>query len=342
MSQLQAMQARLQDANQAQAFIQQRRMAISAYVAQHSSLQNLTAKYTAGLNQDAYYYSQQVQQYRSMLNDPGKLEMQALSMVSRLPAYQLFMKNNSQLSGLFKLPGGDGPGTAQAIPGLQTHSQISQQVQSQATAGGGGSGPDMGSVTSKVQAAQSQLDAYKSRISQLGAGSTTASAPDFRPNDQKTKSLWHRLEYGVNFQTTRNSYYYPTTTDFGASLGYRLGHSNVIGIGASWKMGWGPDINHISISGQGVGLRSFVQVAIKNGFSALFGYEYDYTTPYASIQQLRQVQYWTPAGLLGVGKTISTKSKIFKKAQLQLLWDFLAAQQVPQGQPLVFRIGYTF
>ncbi len=190
MSQLQAMQARLQDANQAQAFIQQRRMAISAYVAQHSSLQNLTAKYTAGLNADAYYYSQQVQQYRSMLNDPGKLEMQALSMVSRLPAYQLFMKNNSQLSGLFKLPGGDGPGTAQAIPGLQTHSQIAQQVQSQAAAGGGGSGPDMGSVTSKVQVAQSQLDAYKSRISQLGAGSTTASAPDFRPNDQKTKYLF--------------------------------------------------------------------------------------------------------------------------------------------------------
>ncbi len=146
----------------------------------------------------------------------------------------------------------------------------------------------------------------------------------------------------MNFQTTRNSYYYPTTTDFGASLGYRLGHSNVIGIGAAWKMGWGPDINHISITGQGVGLRSFVQVAIKNGFSALGGYEYDYTTPYTSLQVLRQLQYWTKSGLLGLGKTISTKSKIFKKAQVQILWDFLSYQQVPQGQPLLFRIAYNF
>jgi len=347
MSQLQAMQAKLQDANAARLFIQQRRQQIVQYLSQHSSLQGLESKYTSGINQDAYYYSQQVNQYRDLLNDPGKLGQKALSMVSGLPAYQHFMQTNGQLAGLFKLPGGGGAGggAAQPLPGLQTHSQIATQVQSQvgsAASGSSGGGDGMGAVQSKVQAAQGQLDSYKSKLSQLGAGGGLADAPSFRPNDQKTKTFWHRLEYGVNFQTTTSSYYYPTTTDLGASLGYRLGHSNVIGIGASYKMGWGSSIQHMAISGQGVGLRSFVQIAIKNGFSATGGFEYNYTTPFTHLQQLRQVSDWTRSGLLGLSKTVSLKSRVFQKTQVQLLWDFLSYQQVPQGQVLVFRVGYTF
>jgi hypothetical protein len=346
MSQLQAIQAKLQVTNAAKVFIQQRQQQISQYLTQHSSLQGLESKYTAGINRDAYYYSQQVNQYKAMLNDPGKMGQKALSVVSGLPAYQSFMKTNGQLAGLFKLPGagGDG-GNAQAIPGLQTHGQIATQVQSQvgsAASGSSGGGDGMGAVQSKVQAAQGQLDSYKAKLSQVGAGGTMADAPSFRPNDQKTKTFWHRLEYGVNFQTTTASYYYPTTTDFGLSLGYRLGHSNVIGIGASYKMGWGSSIEHVAITGQGVGLRSFLQIAIKNGFSAMGGFEYNYTTPFTTLQQIRQVQDWTRSGLIGLSKTVSLKSRVFKKTQVQLLWDFLSYQQVPQTAPIVFRVGYTF
>ena len=337
---LQTLQAKLMDADQAKLFIQERRQQIGQYLAQHSNLQSLAGGYIKGLNQDAYYYSQQVMEYRNMLNDPGSLERKALAMVSRMPAYQIFMQRNSQLSGLFKLPG-SGDATAQALPGLQTHGQIAQQVQSQISAGGGGS-QGLSTLQNKVQSAQSQLDSYKAKLGQLGAGSTLADAPDFRPNDQKTKTLWHRLEYGVNFQATHSNFYYPTMTDLGVSLGYRLGHSNVVGIGASYKMGWGRDIQHIALSGQGVGLRSFVQIAIKNGISATGGFEYNYTTPFTSYQQLRQLQYWTKSGLIGLSKTVSMKSRVFKKTQLQLLWDFLSYQQVPHTQPVLFRIEYNF
>jgi hypothetical protein len=342
-SQLQTAQAKLQVASQAQTFMQQRRAQISQYIAQHASLQGMMSKYTASMGKSAYYYSQQVSQYKDMLNSPDRLEQKALSMVSGLSAYQSFMKSNSQLSGLFKLPGGDGTGAAaQAIPGLQTHSQISQQVQGQITNAASGGGDGMGAIQSKLQAGQSELDGYKAKLGLLGGGNTAAAAPDFRPNDQKTKSLWHRLEYGVNFQTTHSTYYYPTTTDLGVTLGYRLGHSNIVGVGASYKMGWGSDFQHIAISGQGVGLRSFLQVAIKSGLSATGGFEYNYTVPFTSYQQLRQLQYWTKSGLIGLSKTVSMKSSVFKKAQLQLLWDFLSYQQIPQTQPIIFRIGYTF
>jgi len=339
---LQAAESKLQIAAQAKAFVQQRKQLIGQYIAQHANVQSLLSKPYSAMNQGIYYYSQRLQQYRDMFYSPDKLEKQALTRLSGLPAFQTFMKNNSRLTGLFKLPGagvGSGTGSAQPLPGLQTHAQLSQQVQSQVTASGSAG---MDAFQSKLQSAQSELNSYKSKLSQLGAGSTPADIPDFRPNDQKTKTLWRRLEYGANFQTTHTNYYYPVTTDLGLSLGYRLDHGKVVGIGASYKLGWGSGINHITLSSQGVGLRSFLQLPLKRSFSAMGGFEYNYTTPFTSYQQLKQLQYWTKSGLIGVNKTISMKSRVFKKTQLQLLWDFRSYQAVPKTQPILFRIGYTF
>jgi hypothetical protein len=150
------------------------------------------------------------------------------------------------------------------------------------------------------------------------------------------------LQFGFNFQTTHNSYYYPTLIDLGLSLAYQLGHNNSVGVGASYIIGLGNGINDITLTRNGVGLRSFLNIKIKGSFSATGGFEYNYTTPFTSYQQLREIQYWTRSGLLGITKTISTKSKVFKQTTLSLLWDFLSYQQVPQTQAFLFRIGYNF
>jgi hypothetical protein len=336
-SQLQTLQAKMQDADQVKSFVQQRKQAIAQYISQHSDLQGMLGKEYAGMNQDLYYYSQQVRQYKEMLNSPDQLEQKALSLLNQLPAFQNFMKNNSQLGSLFSLPGNYS--TAQGLAGLQTRDQVSQLVQGQVAAGGVGG---TATLQSNLQSAESQLDGFKNKLSQLGGGSGDMDMPDFKPNDQKTKTLWKRLEYGVNFQTTHDNFYFPTVTDFGLSLGYKLGNSNVVGVGASYKVGWGNGINHIALSSQGVGLRSFLQIKIKSSFSATGGFEYNYTTPFTSYQQLRQIQYWTTSGLIGITKTVSMKSRVFKKTQLQLLWDFLSYQQVPKTQPILFRIAYNF
>src|SRR5262249_6706267 len=160
--------------------------------------------------------------------------------------------------------------------------------------------------------------------SSLGAGNGDVEMPDFKPNDQRSKTFLKRLEYGANFQTTRNNYMFPTVTDFGASVGYKLGHGNIVGVGASYKLGWGNGIQHVHFSNGGVGLRSFLQVKLKGTFSASGGFEYNYTTPFTAFQQLRQLEYWTKSGLVGVTKTVSMKSSVFKKTTLSLLWDFLS------------------
>jgi len=336
-SQFQSLQVKVQDADQVKAFVQQRKQDISRYLAQHANLHGSFGKDYAELNQNVYYYSQQVRQYKEMWNDPSQMERKVLQLLNKLPAFQSFMKNNSQLAGLFGLP--TNYGSPESLIGLQTRSQVAQQIQGQVAAAGPG-GP--AALQSNLQSAQSQLDGYKEKLNKLGQGNGDIDMPDFKPNDQKTKSFLHRLELGTNFQTTHNNYYFPTVTDLGISLGYKLGHSNIVGIGASYKIGWGNGLQHLALSSQGAGLRSFLEIKIKGTFSATGGLEYNYTTPFSSFQDIKNIQRWTHSGLIGISKTISMKSQLFKKTKLQLLWDFLSYQQVPRTQPLLFRVGYNF
>ena len=336
-SQFQALQAKMQDADIAKAYVQSRQQQISEYLAAHANVAGVLGKPLAGMQEEQVYYTQRVQQYKAMLSDPSALAQQALSMLGRLPAFQSFMTTHSQLGSLFHLPGNYS--TPQAVNGLQSKEQVAGLVKSQVSAGGSGGAS---ALQANLQSAESSLDGYKDKLSKLGLGNGDAQMPNITPNDQKSKTFLGRLQYSFNFQTTHNSIYYPSLLTLGLGLGYKLGHSNVIGIGASYEMGTGNGINHIAITGNGLGLRSFATIKLKTSFSLYGGLEYNYTTPFTNYQQLRQLQYWTKSGLIGVQKTVSMKSNVFKQTTLALLWDFLSYQQVPQTQPLIFRIGYTF
>lgn len=337
LTQMKMLEAKMQDADQIKAYVRERKQQMAQYIQQHTNLAGLLGKDCQAMNQDLYYYSQQVRQYKEMLNDPDKLTRQALVLLNRLPAFQAFMKQNSQLASLFNLPGNYGdPAT---LTGLQTRDQVATLIGQQVSAGGTGGAA---ALQGNLQAAQSQLDGYKDKLSKLGGGSGDIDMPDFKPNDQKTKTFWRRLEYGTNFQTTRNNYAFPTVSDFGLSVGYKLSEKSTVGLGASYKLGWGNGIQHIAFSSQGMGLRSFMDMRLKGSFFFTGGFEYNHTTPFSSYQQLRDWDTWTKSGLVGVSKTVSMKSRVFKKTKIQLLWDFLSYQQVPKTQPILFRIGYNF
>jgi hypothetical protein len=343
-SQLQALQAKMQDAAQIKGFMAQRKQQIGQYITQHASLQNVLGKPYAQMQQNMYYYSAQVKAYQNMVSSPDAIEQKALAMLSRLPAFQGYMKTNSQLSSLFSLPGSSsGP---QILAGLQTRNQISESVKSQLTAAASGTTNNNSSAStsapSGLESAQTQLASYKAKLSQLGGGGSEIDAPNFRPNDQKTKSFLGRLIYGIDFQTTQSTYFFPAMTSVGLSLGYRLGKGNDVGVGAAMKIGWGTGFNHIAVTGQGVGLRSFVDIALKGSFSATGGFEYNYTAPFTEYQQLRQIQYWTKSFLVGISKTVSMKSALLKQTKISLLFDALSYQNVPQTEPLIFRVGYNF
>ncbi len=165
-------------------------------------------------------------------------------LVSRLPAYQLFMKKQLPAQpGLFKLPGGDGPGTAQAIPGLQTHGQIAQQVQNQADR------PVRRKRTRTWGSGHFESSSRPSRSSMPTNPGSASSAPAVpRPTHRIFAPTIPRLNpSGIGSNTVSTSRqpaianYYPTTTDFGASLGYRAGAWQRRRNRRGLKIGLGPD-----------------------------------------------------------------------------------------------------
>ncbi len=328
--------------------MQQRKAQIGQYLSQYSHLPSgITDEYNA-YNKQVYYYGEQVKAYKDMLDDPDKLMTKALQLLNQLPSFSNFMRSNSFLSGLLSMGGNTGaggagaPGTTAAsstVQGLATRDQVLAAIQGQVGAGG----PNAASLSQQsVGSAQGQIDQLRDKLSGSGGNGGNMDMPDFKPNNQKTKSFLKRLEFGTNLQTTHGNYYFPTTTDLGFSLGYKLNDKSTIGVGASYKVGWGSDIGHVSVSSQGAGLRSFLDVQMKKSLYISGGFEYNYQQPFSSTQILRELSSWQQSGLIGLSKVISVKTRAFKNTKIQLLWDFLSYQQIPKAQPLVFRVGYTF
>jgi hypothetical protein len=343
LSRISQLQGKLQDADVLQQFMQQRKTQIQQYLAQYEHLPSGVTGIVDEYNKQLYYYGQQVKAYKDMLDDPDKLMGTALQLLDKLPSFNTFMRSNSFLSGLLNMPGATGSGATaaagQTVQGLQTRAQVMAAIQTQV----GVSGPNPESfVQQNVGSAQSQLDQLRDKLSGTGGNGGSLDMPEFKPNNQKTKSFLQRLEFGANLHTAHGNYYFPTTTDLGLSLGYKLSDGNSVGLGASYKIGWGTDFDHIHVTSQGVGLRTYLDIHIKKSFYASGGFEYNYQQPFYSADIFHDISNWQQSGLIGISKIISLKTKVFKQTKFQLLWDFLSYQQVPKAQPLVFRVGYTF
>lgn len=335
---LRQLQARLQYADVIKQFIQARQARLQQVISGFPHVPSGISHALAGYKQQAYYYSAQVRACREMLNDPGKMMQAALVLLNKVPAFTSFMKKNSFLSGIMGVPAGYG--SEQGMQGLQTREQVMSMIQSKIGQGGPNAAA---SLQNSINTAKQDISKLQNKLSALGGGSGGMDMPDFKPNPEKTKTLWQRLEYGVNLQTAQTTYYYPTTTNIGLTVAYKLGSSNVIGLGGSYLLGWGSGIQHIAMSSQGVSFRGFVLIRIKSSFSADGELGYSYEQPFNSFKTIRSLTAWTPAGYIGITKTISMKSTVFKKTQVSLLWDVLTyIYPLPPGtSPFVFRVGYS-
>jgi hypothetical protein len=336
---LQQLQAKLQAADAIKQFIQSRKAQIQQTLNGYTHLPAGISNAFAGYKKQAYFYSDQVRAYRATLNDPNKMAQTALVLLNKLPAFSGFMKKNSFLAGLLGVP--PDYGTEQGLAGLQTRSQVMAMIQSKIGAGSGGGNGGIASLQNSLNTAKADIAKLQNKLSKLGGGGGGMDVPEFKPSDQRTKTFWNRLQYGFNLQTTQGTYYFPNYTDLGVSLGYNLGHSNSIGVGASYKIGLGTGWQHIALTNQGVGLRSYIDIHLKKSFSVVGGYELNYLQPFASFKDIRQLNQWTASGLIGISKTISLKSTLLKKTQVAFMWDFLSYYQVPQQPPVIFRVGYS-
>ncbi|HWB27597.1 MAG TPA: hypothetical protein VG738_19105 [Chitinophagaceae bacterium] len=333
-SQLQQLQARLQQANEVQAFIKERERQLKQQLSQYNMGGQLL-----GINKQVYYYQQQLAQYKDLINNKEKLEEFILAKVRSMPAFESFWQHNSLIAQLFPMP--QNYGTPAALAGLQTRTQVANIISQRLPGAFTPSGSGSNYLQQQLQTAQTQINTIKDKISQLGGGSSDMTMPDFVPNSQHNKSFFRRLEYGFNFQTSQATNLLPAISDMGLTLGYKLSDKAVMGIGASYKLGLGRGFNHISFTNQGVGLRSYMDIKAKGSIWLTGGYEYNFMQQFAGLRELRNdVNVWQKSALIGITKKYSIGKN--KQGNIQLLYDYLYKYEVPRGTALKFRIGYTF
>jgi hypothetical protein len=286
---------------------------------------------------EVFYYQEQVKTYKEMFCDPSKVEEKLLSIITVITPFKDFFAKNSLFGSLFALPGNT-MNPAGSITGLQSRQMVTQSLISRF----GSNNLITQQLQQNVQNAQGQINAIKNKLLSYTSGSYGNSDPDipnFTPNQQRTKSFLKRLEYGGDIQSQKAKYFFPVTSDIALSLGYRLNDKSSIGIGASYKMGWGNSWNNLKITSQGFGLRTYLDWKIKKSYFINGGYEQNYRSIFYSINQLKNYSAWQTSGLIGVFKKYSISKKM--NGEIKLLWDFLSYQQIPRTQPIVFRVGYS-
>jgi hypothetical protein len=331
-----ALQNKFQQAEEIKKFIRERREQLTQQLEKLGMVKQLKQ-----INKQVYYYAAQIKEYKEILKDPKKIEKKALELLSKTKLFQDFFKKNSMLASLFRMPGDpNDPAYMASLSGLQTRSQVTALVQQQIRAGGPNAQMQF---QQQMQSAQSQLKELQNKFLKGGGSSSDDIMPQgFKPNTEKTKSFKKRIEYATNIQTQKSTNYFPTTSDLGLSAGYKLNDKSIIGVGASFKLGLGNGWQHIRFSGQGVGLRSYIDWKIKGSLWVSGGFEMNYKTAFNNIDQLRLLSAWQRSGLLGISKSVPVKLKFFKKTKVQLLWDFLSYRQVPRTQAIIMRFNYSF
>lgn len=326
-----SLQGRFQRAEELKQFIKERSNRLKEQFGLTKSLKRF--------KKELYYYNEQLNEYKSLLTDSKKRERKMLDLLSRTKPFKDFMRRNSLFASMFRLPAQPGdPVNLNGLAGLQTSAQVNNLILQQISSGGADAQQQF---RQNMQEAQSKMSELKNRIAQHG--NNDADMPEgFRPNNQKVKRFRERLEYGANVQTQKGNNFFPVTSDIALSLGYKLNDRSVIGMAASFKIGWGKNWSSMRISTEGLGIRSFIDWKLKGSFWLSGGYEQNYKSSFRSIQQLRNYSAWQASGLIGISKIVSLKTKFFKNTRVQVLWDFLSYRNVPVTQPLIFRVGYNF
>lgn len=283
------------------------------------------------LQNEIGYYQLQVAKYKQLLTNPDELLQAVLQIAKNQPAFAAYMSANSQLAGLFGMPGA---GAATPLAGLQTLAGTQQQLTQQIV--GSGVGNPSQFLSAQLNKGDQLVQALQQKINQAG-GAGQIEMPDFKPNMQRTKKFLERWVWGINLQSQRPNGWLPTTTELGLMTGYQFNDKIIAGGGLAYKMGWGKSISNIHISHEGVGIRLFADMKLKGSIWISGGYEWNYQAAFNSIRDLSGLSSWQRSGLIGLSKKYNIGKK---KGSIQLLWDFLSYEQVPQARALKFRVGY--
>lgn len=291
------------------------------------------SKYLQKISKESFYYFECIRNYKEIFSDPKKTEELAIKLLKKIPGFNEFLEKNSMLASLFGVPGTNTNSNG-TVGLLQSRASVLAGIQNQL----GTSGPNPQQIFQQaIQTARSQFDELRQKIAPFGRNSDF-DIPDFKPNSQRSKKFLQKIELSANIQNTRHNSLFPLSSDLGFSAGYKPNERLIVGLGGSYRVGWGTSFSNIRITHQGVGLRSFLDWKIKGGFYISGGYEQNYFAEIRNISQLRDYSAWKTSALLGVSKKYNIGKK--KKGEMKILYDFFSQTKIPKTSAVLVRLGF--
>jgi len=92
------------------------------------------AKELKKLNKKIFYYGEQLNEIKTLVNDHKRAERKALGLLGKTKVFQKFFRKNSMLASLFRLP--VDPDDPSSLAGLQTRKQVTALIQNRLASGG--------------------------------------------------------------------------------------------------------------------------------------------------------------------------------------------------------------
>jgi hypothetical protein len=314
-------------------------------------------KYISKMQQECFYYTETLKNYKEIFNDPTKAEAKAMELLGQIPAVNSFVQQNSMLASLFGNPSfGQSPPSegGGALAGLQTRASISSLISDRIAAGGPNAAAQ---ISANIQAAQGELTKLKDKILKAGSSSTVEEdgLPSFKKKDLKSKTFAQRIEIGSNIQFGKPNAFVPSQADLGLSIGYKISEKSTAGLGCSYKLNYGA-INDFYLQHGGISLRSFLDMKLKKQFYVTGGFEMNYNNAFHNFSEVSTGfgrmgigNAWQSSGLVGIMKKISfptssfgKKAGLVKGTKLSLLYDFLYNSHLIETPAFLFRVGYNF
>lgn len=224
---------------------------------------------------------------KAMADDPDVAEERALEYLQGIEGFDNFIKpKNNAWGGL----GNNATAADLERMGFQTKGAVNKALQQKLGNQVGQVQQQMAEQLSKFQeplndlkqkagearntaaTAKQQAQQLKNEAGQLGKGHL----PGFKPNPERGKPFWQRIEKQYTFRTSRASVdgTRPVILELGGALGFKHTPKLSYGLGMSAQMGLGKDWQHLRFSYEGLTGRAYADMKMAWGFSGQAGYEY--------------------------------------------------------------------
>ena len=281
-----------------------------------------------------YYYTETIKNYKTLFNDRSRAQAEVLKLANKFPAFQDFMQQYGELSAVFN------NNSSQDLSGLQTRAEVNGLINGQMTSFGA-KGKEL--VSQKIEETKELLS---DALGKCPVISEASSVPDFKPNNQKTKTLLQRIEFGIDMQINRKTQKLPTSASMGFNVGYKLTDKASFGAGVSTNLNIGSNWKHPDPNAEQLCFRSFAEYNIAKEFYLRGGWERQFTQTISNIDYLNQNGFYRESALLGISRKLSLPGKMpFMKKPMNgrviLMYDFLHNRHLPETPAIIFRIGYN-